>query len=381
MSVHEFLCMPSLDKATVREELHGLDTSILGRVVDRTTSSAPAVTKADHAAKRKASIGPEISTNAARKTKSSKKVSGTGSSGLAARDEIEHTDDGALDDGDQRDRSEFAMEDIENLNDVNQGVSEDASSPAQEAMPAPDTQPMDADVGADEIASNGNEEIHGVNLGLRKKELYKDPKVCRIALDRFPTPAETHRLRELSSTQTIKKQSADLKQQNESIVHANEEVSKLTAELGVLKSRCQMAEHKLSSWDKKHREYKNERDTLAMEKAKIVEELIGTKSQLEHRERQAEEIQDNIASFFQSDFTPLVRKFLKSSDFNRAFTSVLNTAISVGVECGLRMDRTGEKFRRFTQKVSGFIPDAKEKFDRVIVAFPNTTFPFLNNVS
>ncbi|GKG06716.1 hypothetical protein Tco_0329685, partial [Tanacetum coccineum] len=42
------------------------------------------------------------------------------------------------------------------------------------------------------------EEIHGVNLGLRKKELYKDHKVCRTALDRFPTPAETHRLREIS---------------------------------------------------------------------------------------------------------------------------------------------------------------------------------------
>ncbi|GKF62397.1 hypothetical protein Tco_0182451, partial [Tanacetum coccineum] len=156
--------------------------------------------------------------------------------------------------------SEFAMEDIRDLNDVSQdkeveahaelfggvrrttrtnsyashGVSEDASSLAQEAVPAPDTQPLDTDVGADEIASDGNvdpyfdarvsntagdvlkrdllpfvpgpyyipyhfdegsrsgsppytrddwEEIHGVNLGLRQKELYKDPKVCRTALD------------------------------------------------------------------------------------------------------------------------------------------------------------------------------------------------------
>ncbi|GKD92128.1 hypothetical protein Tco_1371965, partial [Tanacetum coccineum] len=103
-------------------------------------------------------------------------------------------------------------------------VSEDASSPAQEVVPAPDTQPLDFDASADEIASDGNvdpyyedregsgsespsytkddwEEIHGVNLGLRKKELYKDPKVCRTGLDRFPTPAKTHRLRELSSVE------------------------------------------------------------------------------------------------------------------------------------------------------------------------------------
>nr|GEV25306.1 hypothetical protein [Tanacetum cinerariifolium] len=199
------------------------------------------------------------------------------------------------------------------------------------------------------------EEIHGVNLGLRKKELYMDPKVCRTALDRFPTPAETHRLRELSSvelsdhmgmlqcqlithgsmlndlydhslrnverlskqcaqqTQTIKRQSANLKQQN--TVHANEEVYRLTTELGVLKSRCQTAEHKLSSWDKKHRKYRNKRDTLAMEKL---------------------------------DFTPLVRRFLRSGEFNRAFTGVLNTT---------------------------------EKFDRVVAAFPDTTFLFLDKMS
>ncbi|GKF82088.1 hypothetical protein Tco_0243744, partial [Tanacetum coccineum] len=70
----------SLEKATIREEPHELGTSILGRVVDRTTPPARAgtaiprgdavtqpdrnvVTKADHAAKQKTSIGPEISTN------------------------------------------------------------------------------------------------------------------------------------------------------------------------------------------------------------------------------------------------------------------------------------------------------------------------------
>ncbi|GJX27944.1 gag-pol polyprotein [Tanacetum coccineum] len=177
------------------------------------------------------------------------------------------------------------------------------------------------------------DEIHGVNLGLQRKELYKDPKVCRTALDRFPTPAEAHRLRELSSnverltkrcaqqTHIIKKQGADLKQQKESTVRANEEVYRLTAELGVLKSCCQTIEHKLTSWDKKHRKYMNGKDTLSTEKVKIEEELVGTKSQLEHRERQAKEIQ---------------------------------------VERGLRMDRTDEEFRGLSQKVVGFIPDAKD---------------------
>ncbi|GJV62503.1 carbonic anhydrase 2-like protein [Tanacetum coccineum] len=44
MSIYDFLCMSSLDKVTVREEPHGLDTSILDRVANHTTSPAPAGT-------------------------------------------------------------------------------------------------------------------------------------------------------------------------------------------------------------------------------------------------------------------------------------------------------------------------------------------------
>ncbi|GJV66908.1 hypothetical protein Tco_1482417, partial [Tanacetum coccineum] len=488
MSIHDFLCMPSLEKATVRKEPHELGTSILSRVADHATSPAPAgttipraspeesavtrpdrnvVAKADHAAKQKTSTGLEISTNMTKRTRLSQKVSGAGSSGLATGDEVEQTNDGTLDDDDQRDGLKFAGEDVRNLNNVGQdkevkahaelsrdvrrttrasshashGVGENASSPAQEAVPALGTQPLDTDAGADEIASDGNvdsyfdarvsntagdvlerdllsfvprpyyipypydenngcesppytkddwDEIHGVNLGLQRKDLYKDPKVCRTAIDHFPTPAEIHRLYELSSAELSDRMSVlqcqlithgrafhahyDHSLREESAVHANEEVSGLKAELGALKSKCEATEHKLSSWDKKHMKYRSERDTLAKEKAKIEEEL---KSRLEHRERQAEEIQGNITSFFQSYFTPLVRRFLKSSEFNRAFAGVLNTAISVGVERGLRICHTDEEFRGLSQRVTGFIPDAKEKFDRVIAAFPDTTFPFL----
>ncbi|GJS78589.1 hypothetical protein Tco_0728470 [Tanacetum coccineum] len=418
---------PMCDPVLRRSDNTG--TSILGRVADRTTSPAPAgiaiphasleeivvtrpdpkvVTKADHVAKRKTSTGSEISTNTAKRTRLSQKVSGAGSSGLAAGDGVEQTDDGTLDDDGQRNGSEFAMEDIGNLNDVSQGEhinviplrTFDPSLGLDVTYPLillPDKEvEAHAELSggvrrttrASSHASHGKlvssftfafnytrtrvrttllemclerssafcpgtllrflilmtrgsrsefppytkddwEEIHGFNLGLQRKELYKDPKVCRTALDRFPALVETHRLRELSSvelsdrisTQTIKKQRANLKQQGEFTIHANEEVSRLKTELGALKSKCE------------------------------------------------------------SDFTPLVRKFLKSGEFNQAFASVLNIAISVGVERGLRIDRIDEEFRGLSQKVSGFIPDAKEKFDRVIDAFPDTTFPFLDKIS
>ncbi|GKG26985.1 hypothetical protein Tco_0402688, partial [Tanacetum coccineum] len=61
-----------------------------------------------------------ISTNITKRTRLSQRVSGAGSSGLATRDEVGQTNDGTLNDDGQRNGSEFAMEDVGNLNDVGQ---------------------------------------------------------------------------------------------------------------------------------------------------------------------------------------------------------------------------------------------------------------------
>nr|GFD25569.1 hypothetical protein [Tanacetum cinerariifolium] len=45
------------------------------------------------------------------------------------------------------------------------------------------------------------------------------------------------------------------------------------------------------------------------------------------------------------------------------------------------MDHSDKEFKELSQRVVGFIPDSKVKFDRVIAAFPDTTFPFLDKVS
>ncbi|GKG17237.1 hypothetical protein Tco_0362194, partial [Tanacetum coccineum] len=90
----------------------------------------------------------------------SQKVSGAGSSGVAAGDEVEQTDNGTLDDDDQRDGlgldvtyppillpdkeveahaelSEGVRRTTRASSHASHGVGEDASSPAQEAKTAP----------------------------------------------------------------------------------------------------------------------------------------------------------------------------------------------------------------------------------------------------
>ncbi|GKB79003.1 hypothetical protein Tco_0945898, partial [Tanacetum coccineum] len=260
VSIYDFLCMPSLDGVAIREEPHGLDTSLLDRVADHTTTPTPLWAAIPRATPEETAV-----TRPDRKTKVGKKGSEAGSSRQAAGGGVEQVDDGTLDDGDQGDDTEFAAEDIESFNDVSQGehinviplrtfnpsigldvtyppillpdkevephtkpsegTSEDASHRVQGTTPTLDTQPQDAndnrngsndnvehyykarvgnivgdvididllppgpgpnyitypyDEGSNDSSPSYTkddwEEIHGVNLDLPKKELYKDPK-------------------------------------------------------------------------------------------------------------------------------------------------------------------------------------------------------------
>ncbi|GKF96409.1 hypothetical protein Tco_0289144, partial [Tanacetum coccineum] len=103
--------MTSFVEGTVREEPHGLDTSILDRVADHTTTPAPA--GAAIPIQRKLSLPDLI-------TKVGKKVSRAGFDGQTARGGAEQVDGGTLNDGDQDDDTKFVVEDIKSFNDVSQ---------------------------------------------------------------------------------------------------------------------------------------------------------------------------------------------------------------------------------------------------------------------
>ncbi|GJZ52614.1 hypothetical protein Tco_0607129 [Tanacetum coccineum] len=276
------------------------------------------VPKFDNTAKRKASTGPEISTNATKKTISN-----------------------------QRDCLEFATEDIESLNDVSQceniniiplqtfdlSIGLDVIYPLILLLDK-DVEThgelfkgtLDADVDVDEISSHGNvDPYYKARVGNTVGDVVERDLLLLITGPYYiPYPyGESSR--------------------NESPTYTKddwEEINGVNPSLQKKELYKDPKKGKLSSWDNKHRKYMSERDALAIETAKIKEEL-----------------------------------------FNRAFAGVLNTAISVGGKRGLHMDHTDEDFRELSQRVNGFIPDAKEKFDIVVDAFPATTFPFLDKVS
>ncbi|GJS49609.1 hypothetical protein Tco_0599730 [Tanacetum coccineum] len=289
ISIYDFFYMLSLDGTVIKEEPHRLDTSILDRVADHTTTPAPAkaaipratpeetivtqpdcklITKAKKAAKQKASTGPE-----------------------AVGGGVEMVDDGTLDDDDQGDDTESAAEDIKSFTDirnlsvmlsllgVREGRLEQVLVHLMGITIALETQPQ---------AAIDNENDSNDNV-----DHYYEARVGILII--FQNGVLSRHLPLSDKMMTL--------------------VNKLIRGL-VVKIR--------------NMKCKVERDAIATEKAKVKEELVKTMSQLELCERQAEQTQSSIASFFQSDFQPLVQRFLKSGEFNQAFAGILSLTISVG---------------------------------------------------
>ncbi|GJR46638.1 hypothetical protein Tco_1314741 [Tanacetum coccineum] len=385
MSIYDFIGMPSLNGAKVREEAHNLGTPLLGRFVDHTTTPAltgtaipsatleeivvtqpdrGVVTKAKNAAKQKASTRLEVSTNVTKKTKSANIGSAT--------DDFEHSDDiGQGANGDTHHRVE---EDVHALDTSGDAPVSHVTKPKDTDFGVDETEheedgyigfdggdkdladgyymPYPYDEGSSDSPPYTREEWDGVrtmNLGLLNKEFFKDPKlmshVGEVSARYDHVVRNVNRLSKRCAQQTLsfKQQSDDLRQ-----------VDLPIRNIGSLKRRGL------------------QRNSLQQQKAKVDEELMKAKSQF--LEKQAKESQSDVTSFFQSDFVSLFRRFLKSGEFNRAFGDVISLAMSVGVEQGLCMACTDTQFQELSYRVSNFVPNAREKFDDVLE--PDPAVPF-----
>nr|GEY06649.1 hypothetical protein [Tanacetum cinerariifolium] len=71
---------------------------------------------------------------------------------------------------------------------------------------------------------------------------------------------------------------------------------------------------------------------------------------------------------------------LSSDEFHAALARVASLGINYGVERGLHIERTDVKFEAAVQKVSNFHVCAKVDFEKALVDFPSTPFPFLNKI-
>ncbi|GJT56657.1 hypothetical protein Tco_0991711 [Tanacetum coccineum] len=154
---------------------------------------------------------------------------------------------------------------------------------------------------------------------------------------------------------------------------ASEEVKKLQSQLIDAKAAFVGLTDELTQTDAKLseqalivRDLKNE---LALERSKSQ----GYKDAMDG-------LREDVTQFVGSGVDSLVRKLLSSDEFHDALARVASLGINYGVEKGLRMGRTDVEFEAVAHKVSNFHVGTKAVFDKALIDFPTTPFPFLSKI-
>ncbi|GJY63115.1 hypothetical protein Tco_0464575 [Tanacetum coccineum] len=91
-------------------------------------------------------------------------------------------------------------------------------------------------------------------------------------------------------------------------------------------------------------------------------------------------LREEVAQFVGSGVDGVIQKLLSSDKFHAALARVASLGINYGIERGLRMGRTDVEFEAAVQKVSNFHAGAMADFDKALVDFPTTPFPFLSKI-
>nr|GEY87645.1 hypothetical protein [Tanacetum cinerariifolium] len=187
---------------------------------------------------------------------------------------------------------------------------------------------------------------HAPKSNISCKDILKDSDVCRKALDRTITPAELRRTKSL----LLLKLSNRVNVLSALLVSHGYEVNSRYTNLVSSKARLQ---------EKLDQKKGDVRDAASKEVKKLESQLTDAKT----------------ASI------GLVRRLLSSDEFHAILARVTSLGINYGVERVLRMGRTDADFEMAVPKVSNFQVGAKADFDKALVDFPTTLFPFLSKVA
>ncbi|GJW68754.1 hypothetical protein Tco_0123178 [Tanacetum coccineum] len=169
------------------------------------------------------------------------------------------------------------------------------------------------------------------------------------------------------------------------------DVRLLHLEVTFLDDKLEKLQRDYDALGQENRELCSQRDVASKEiDAKLSEkavtmrdfhnELALERSKSQSYKNSANELRAEIAYFIGSGVEGLVRKLLSSDKFHAALAHVASLGINYGVKTGLGMGRTDADFEMAVQKVSSFQVGAKADFDKALVGFPTTPFPFLGKL-
>ncbi|GKC87302.1 hypothetical protein Tco_1147951, partial [Tanacetum coccineum] len=200
------------------------------------------------------------------------------------------------------------------------------------------------------------------------------------ALDRTITPAELRRtesLLPLELSNRVNILSALL------VSHGMELNSRYT---DLVASRVHLQEKldRKTGYVKENRELRSQRDVASKEVTKLQSQLadarvasVGLTEELAQIDAKLSE-QVLIVRDLQNELA--LERLLLSDEFHVALAHVASLGINYGVEKGLRMGRTDADFEAASWKLSNFHIGVEADFNKALVAFPTTPFPFLSKV-
>ncbi|GJU81590.1 hypothetical protein Tco_1283955 [Tanacetum coccineum] len=241
-------------------------------------------------------------------------------------------------------------------------------------------------------------------FGVLTKEVFKDPVVCKIMVDQFPTPGEMVRVECLSNDQLIAKMSLlhcmmmshgdellaccrGLNQSHhEYVLSADSKLKgyeeKVANMAGLTGLEIQVAalKKKVGEEEKDHIILDKVRDNLHAEMARLSAALNQATILEVERDEEILRLKATppvFSSFFRGQFQGLVQKFLASDEFSRVQGELLSLAASAGFERGLSMHRTKDEFDALLNKMVNFMHGAQDRLAEASPLLLKLTMPFL----
>ncbi|GKA37261.1 hypothetical protein Tco_0723826 [Tanacetum coccineum] len=208
------------------------------------------------------------------------------------------------------------------------------------------------------------------------KDILKDPDICQKALDRTITPAELKRTESLLPLDLANRfnvlsallvsYGAELNSHYTGLVSPRNHLQEnFDRKAGYVKVLCS----KVTDLDGKLERMQKDCDALVQENRELCSQK--DVASIKVQELQTKLTDARVASICLSE---------EFDEFHAALACVASLGINYGFERGLRMGRTDVEFEAAIQKVPNFHVRAKADFDKALVDFPTTPFPFLNKI-
>ncbi|GJR81398.1 hypothetical protein Tco_0152183 [Tanacetum coccineum] len=234
---------------------------------------------------------------------------------------------------------------------------------------------------------------HALESNILCKDIFKDPNICRKALDRTITPAELRRTESLLPLELLNHVNVlgsllvshgyELNSSYTDLVASKVrlqewfdrkkgDVKLLRSEVTYLDNNLEKVQRDCDALGQENKDLRSLRDVTSAEN-----ELASERSRSQGYKDVVDELKMEVTQFIGSSVEGLVRRLLSSDEFHVALAHVASLGINYGVERGCVWDVLMLILRQLLEKFLTFILVLTLILTKILLPFPLLCFPFL----